>query len=138
MPKGDKAKLKELYPNLETYLAAREEHATWKDFATAIGIKVTGLMEYRRYLTEGPKTTKERKPPEKLFTFQIDAKKINERIRDIGIDADVNKVSVYKITDAEAFTHAPFGSYDGLQLDRVERSKTWGEVTHWGTEGDAY
>lgn len=117
-------KLLILYPTAEDLLSARENFDSWNHMCKAISINPGTLLAHRRFLGIVEPLQKPKHFADKLTAGQIDS-----NIKEMMRGESKNVVTVYRVTDAEAFKKDQRG-YENLELVGQGSGSTWGQITH--------
>lgn len=115
-------RLRQLFPTISALQKAKAPYTTWAHLAKALGVSRESIYGYKREL--GMEKEIKTKVPKLL-----DNREINANVKELVGPVSRNIVTVYKIVDLEAFKRDQRG-YEGLEYDRTEQGRTWGEIGH--------
>ena len=128
-PLTARAKLRKLYPTIESLEKARKVFQGWGELADALGINRQAIYDYRSDMGISLPGAK------KKDILAITPKEIDEGIRRLVGDNTANVVTKYKITDPEQFYENPCRN-EGLELVGVERGQAFNQAwKDWHIDG---
>jgi len=111
------AKLRQLYPTLESLEKARLNYPSWRQMAKALNMNPQSLSDYRK--VAGVVNAKQEKKRDILL---ITPEEIDKGIQELV--GDTNLVTTYKIVDPDKFYQDMTGN-EGLELVGTERKAVY-------------
>lgn len=120
-PLTARAKLRKLYPTIESLEKARKVFQGWGGLADALGINRQAIYDYRSDMGISLPGAK------KKDILAITAAEINEGIRRLVGENTANVVTTYRITSPELFFKNTTGN-EGLELVGVERGTNFNQA----------